>query len=423
MRESYFADKVSVLLMVILSMILVLSAFSGRQPQMIINYEFIFISLYFIIERESILYRLFNNTLFINNIVKLLLIVWSAAVVLSFLLSPYDLYNSPAALLRLFETFMHMIMFFVVRDYLIKYKPNIQIIFTAIYLPVFIIGIVFLVSLYETNLPYSDYSWFLKPAFNLHIRHTGYLAAAAVSLTLILLYKPDRKAAIFYLNICSIGILSHLYWMGGRGTVLSVWICMLLVMIVLYFSKKDVVRYGFNLLLINLIALMISELLVVFQWNGLFNNIDRSVASTSVNTLSSGRLAIWQLVIDAMHGQYLLGLGSNAFDSLPTPGRAVHAHNMFFQFWLEWGVLGAVSFIMLIALGFLKGVSLHLREFVAARKVDKLRIEKLAAASLIAVLTLHGLTDGTYFHQQPLLYLVIAFAIWTAPAMQQNNHE
>ena len=421
MRASYFVDKVSVLLMATLSMILVLSAFSGRQPQMIINYEFIFISLYFLIERESLLCRLFkNNKFWINNIVKLLLIVWSAAVVLSFLLSPYDLYSSPASLLRLFETFIHMIMFFVVRDYLIKYKPDIQIIFTAIYLPVFVIGIVFLVSLYGTNLPYSDYSWFLKPVFNLHIRHTGYLAAAAVSLTLILLYIPGRKVVKYLLYISSIGILSHLYWMGGRGTVLSIWIAMSLVMVVLYYSKKNVVRYGLNLLLINLIALMVSELLVVFQWNGLFNNIDRSVASTSVNTLSSGRMAIWQLITEAMHGQYLLGLGVNAFEYLPWPGRAVHAHNMFFQFWLEWGVLGAVSFTLLIALGFLKGMKLHFHEFISARKMEDLHIEKLAAAGLITVLTLHGMTDGTYFHQQPLLYLVIAFAVWTTPAVQKK---
>ncbi len=80
------------------------------------------------------------------------------------------------------------------------------------------------------------------------------------------------------------------------------------------------------------------------------------------------------------------------------------------QFLVEWGAIGALLFLGLLLYGFYAGFLEHV---VRAR--GALDVAALSAGTIIVVLTVHGLVDGTYYHPQPSLYLALGFAIWTLP--------
>ena len=89
---------------------------------------------------------------------------------------------------------------------------------------------------------------------------------------------------------------------------------------------------------------------------------------------------------------------------------------MVLQFVVEWGVVGSVIFLPLLAYAFFRGLATHIVQ--AGREVD---LAALSAGSVIAALTIHGLVDGTYYHPQPSFYLAIAFAIWTLPRRSEKG--
>ena len=306
-------------------------------------------------------------------------------------------------------------MFFIVRDYLIKYRPDLKVVLATIYLPIVITAILFFIYLYKTDLRYASSAWFYHPALNFHIRHTGYQAAAAVAVVMLLIFNNSQQRYFYGLYIINIILWSFLFWMGGRGSILAVWITALAAVYLFYYLRVNVKNYIKHIVAFSIIGIILSEVFVVFQWNGLLSSVFRSVSSDTVNALSSGRLFIWRSVLDSMDGYYLLGLGPHSFIHMPNSPGPAHPHSMLVQFWNEWGLIGAISFIALLLIGFIKGVKLHIRKPVAGHEPAVINIESLAAASLIMVLSLHGLTDGTYYHQQPSLYLSIAFAIWTTP--------
>ena len=193
------------ILLSLLCLMIVISSFSGMDADRIINYEFIFISVYFLIEKQSLFSRLFNNDrVLINHVTKVILLIWFVVILLSFFTSPYILYEKPNAIVRLWETFMHIVLFFIVRDYLIKYRPNLKVILATIYLPIVITAILFFIYLYKTDLPYASSAWFYHPALNFHIRHTGYQAAAAVAVVMLLIFNNSQQRYFYGLYIINI---------------------------------------------------------------------------------------------------------------------------------------------------------------------------------------------------------------------------
>ena len=406
------------LLFIAFFLLIFVSSLSGTRAaletaDLIMNYEFIFIALYLVIERKDL------GTLFSindNRLITSLFFIWMISVLLSFYLSPYNLNEKPQAVLRLVQTFMHVGLFFIVRDYLIHYNPDINKILSSIYIGIVITIFVFIYNLYGTQLAYESREWFVNPILNSHIRHTGYQATAAVALSMVLILSYHSKKQLLLIYCLNIATWSFLFWLGGRGSILSIWMTALILILILKYLNIRLLPYLKHVIIFSLLGIFIAEIFAIFQWNGILQSFERTTSPETVNRLTSGRLEIWIRVIESMKDQTLLGLGSQSFYYRPNRiWEIVQPHSVVFQFWIEWGIIGGISFLALLSIGFYNGIKRHILNINKSSP----NIGRLSAGSIIIALTLHAITDGTYYHPQPSLYLVIAFAIWTTPSSKK----
>ena len=80
-------------------------------------------------------------------------------------------------------------------------------------------------------------------------------------------------------------------------------------------------------------------------------------------------------------------------------------HNVIVQFLVEWGVLGTALFSSMYLYALHRGIS-------KLRSLDSLEIPGVCAAIIVAALSVHGLTDGTFYHGKASFYLALCLAIW-----------
>ncbi|MDG1707335.1 MAG: hypothetical protein P8H03_01165 [Emcibacteraceae bacterium] len=94
---------------------------------------------------------------------------------------------------------------------------------------------------------------------------------------------------------------------------------------------------------------------------------------------------------------------------MPDKVHGVQPHNVFLQFIVEWGFVGATFAIWGLWLAFYKGLRRNISSIA-----ENSSISRLASGLIIVSLSTLGLVTGPFFHGQPLLYLSIAFAIWVS---------
>lgn len=126
------------------------------------------------------------------------------------------------------------------------------------------------------------------------------------------------------------------------------------------------------------------------------------------NLFSSGRLDIWRLSIAETMESPWIGLGPEGYRFIPNNSGRVQPHNLFIQVFLEWGLLGGGTFLLLLGYGLIKSMAIVLRSRGSSAN------SSLIAFMVIVTLTLHSLTDGTYYHAQPLFLLALGFSAFPA---------
>lgn len=83
---------------------------------------------------------------------------------------------------------------------------------------------------------------------------------------------------------------------------------------------------------------------------------------------------------------------------------------MLLQFFLDWGVIiGGVVFLLILFYSVFKGIKILVKTGNSSCAL---------ALSVISTSSLHGLTDKTYYHAQPVFYLLLAFAIIAAVSIR-----
>ncbi len=351
-----------------------------------------------------------------NQLVGFVFLFWLLSISISLFFSPYNLVNSYYAIGRYLQTIAHVITFLFVWDFLTRYQPSLKLLFRVISLSTICVVIVFIAKWFIDS-PIIGESllaqiWAGNPPLNAHIRHTGYQAAAALAFSLVFFIDNvkfcDQKIADFIMFLVLWGFV---FWLGGRGAVLSILVAVVMVYGVLRFKKMGEKAFVFSTLLAIIIGLVLSEWLSIGSWSGMLNSFSRSLDAESFNQLSSNRLKLWLSAWYSVKDHLLFGLGPQGYSYMPNHIFGVHPHNVIIQFIVEWGVSGTVLFLIILIKGFWAGYKRNILE--TSRRVDKY---KLAAGAVITTLSIHALFDGTYYHPQPSYYLVIAFAIWVVPS-------
>ena len=357
-----------------------------------------------------------------NPAVSLLFLLWVISVTYSFLSSPYSLVDKPYAFERYAQTIMHAIAYIFMWDIFRRRAYPSTTLFYLISLSTIFIVFFFMVNWFVlTNLMVTEFSkietiWTHAPPFNSHIVHTRYQATAG--LAIFLLYFVESRSSSFntWTGFFALTILwSFLFWLGGRGPVLSVFGAIFFLWGVLRLKNSYSRDFLYFVLGSALIGLFIGESVAIFSWSGMMHAVGQSVAADSINQLSSNRIVLWMGVLESVKDHWAFGLGPQGYYYMPNriPG-TIQPHNVFMQFLVEWGVVGGFLLTSMLLRGFWIGFKRHVldtRDTIA--DISKVA---LAAGTVIVSLSILALFDGTYYLSQPSYYLVVAFAIWVNPS-------
>jgi len=158
-------------------------------------------------------------------------------------------------------------------------------------------------------------------------------------------------------------------------------------------------------ILIGLLAMIVISSAPKFQ---------RLLDTSARNSLST-RLQIWEISLEVLKDNYILGVGLGNFQQPyrekayqmyqpPLEWEVVKAHNLYLNIWLEMGLLGLMAFMVLLyAYG--KQLKTNINRF--AGDTEGWWLTAGSQAALIAIL-IHGLLDTPYFKNDlSILFLFI----------------
>jgi O-antigen ligase len=224
------------------------------------------------------------------------------------------------------------------------------------------------------------------PAF-VHIRHIAIYAAAAGSLAVGLMASAQPRGewlAAFLLATTGFAIS---VWTGARGAALSP-IAALLAGIVFFPAMRRAKAWGGALLALA-VATGIAAALPLPPSDMM--GLGRTVEASTTADVTTGRVAMWRLVGDAILERPALGYGEGQMPSVAPFGGMGQPHNLFLQILLAWGVAGLVC-VAILGLWFLR------KAVPAVRHEAELIPPFLAMASLFAL----SMLDAALYHILPV---------------------
>jgi len=350
-----------------------------------------------------------------NRATTFIFVSWILAVVISYNFSSYEISQNPFVYERLDQTITHGIFFVFSYDFMRRTNINKQFLPLMVPISVFIVAGIFIVS-WLTLKDGAHVDWFELTPMNNHIRHVGYVATASASIALAFSLYPvklDVKAIILFLLLLVSATL--LFWTGGRAAVGSIILVFAFMVFYLAFTG-NLGRSRLSITFLLLISsFILAEQLKVFDWNGIMGQLSRTVNSENVNSVTTGRLGVWQASIESLKGNWLFGLGPQGYLYMPNRIWGAQPHNMFIQFLVEWGVVGTILFLLLLSIAGLK-----LLHFIkTASKLPSVLF--FSGVAVFVGLSIHGLTDGTYYHSQPSYYIALALALCLSEMTIQKN--
>lgn len=193
---------------------------------------------------------------------------------------------------------------------------------------------------YQTLSYYSAFSFGMLLTYNFHLPR-GYRYAW--------LSSPVAKVLSYGLML---GCVLGCFLGGGRGAFLLLIAYLFIATVSLFFSKKNLLTQRGLLkavLRVFSIVLLFSVFISVFWEQDFiqsgFNRATQFISNDGGIDLergSSGRDVVYSIAIDYISQQPLLGYGPfNYFE------RTIQAHNIFFDMWLQFGIVGLIILIVI----------------------------------------------------------------------------
>ena len=258
----------------------------------------------------------------------------------------------------------------------------------------------------------SDYDWISSlPGFP-HIRHPGYFLMPAIALSTLMVFKSTGRYR--YLHACLLAVnFGFAIWIGSRGP-LFVYALLLIPALFVFatvFAGNKTRAIG-SVVLALLGGVLLSQAIPCPD-NGAFNALSRFMGTqnTSVDAFSSGRTELWRETAAAIGEQPWIGHGGDQFRKQISAAKntSKHPHDSILQFAYEWGVIGAVSFIALLAI-------LFMRSFKATFADPEANLGMFFAAS---EMVLFSLIDGVFYYNLPIMLFI---ACMFGTLSQEKSH-
>ena len=165
---------------------------------------------------------------------------------------------------------------------------------------------------------------------------------SAIFLSLSFLYiaiAAKQQKRIYISLIMYLFSLVPLLGVISTGTRFGILICGFFICIFLY--KKIALRFG------KIIATFMTGIITtvgIFLFIGSDLVVVTRFLELGETFTTQGRLVLWALAIESVGGNYLFGIGPDAFTSfiVPIMGSYMSPHNVFFEFYIYGGLIGAL---------------------------------------------------------------------------------
>jgi O-antigen ligase len=281
----------------------------------------------------------------------------------------------------------------------------------------FLVGILRMAWIYvQIDDPRSDRWTYLLPGFH-HIRHISLFAALLLPYVYAELIHRRPMASILRFCLASV-VWMAIIWAGGRGAcIVSVFSLGLL----LFLNKEAEKRKQLFLLILGTLVagVFLSDMTAPHQFglsrilnpNQILNSTE-----TTLDVYSSGRLEIWAYFFNLLLESPWLGIGPDHFQfHSHTVQMLFQPHNIFLQFALEWGIVGACAGLTLL-FGFIFFVYKSFRWTASPSSIA------IAALSSLTGALLYGITDEPFYTPQGLLCCFFSMAVlWTSYESIQSS--
>jgi O-antigen ligase len=216
-----------------------------------------------------------------------------------------------------------------------------------------------------------------------HIRHFGYLIAAAIALLIGLAAHVQRRSTLANLWLLALAAFAFALWTGSRGTVFGVAGGLALGLLILPGLRKPLLLAGVaaSLALGFLIA---STIPAPGPLMGTARTVSQTVQSGEVTT---GRTQMWVQTVDAISKRPLFGFGEWQMRTVAPFADLSQPHNVILQVALAWGLVG-LACVAILAFWFFR------------RSLPIVRVDADLAPPFLAVLTIaaFALIDNSLFN-------------------------
>lgn len=237
-----------------------------------------------------------------------------------------------------------------------------------------------------------------NPPFYSNIRHLGYHAAAASVFAFLIFNQASSAWRKVFAGLWLLVTVAYLVWSGSRGSIVAlVFGGFALPLLIPRFRTRTVA-----LKIAIVLALIATPLLLNIEISG-YGMVKRTLTANSLDSFLGGRVTLWSRTVDEA-GDWWLGIGGDNFIKLDASGRYTQAHNVVLQALLDWGVIGALGFMILLA-ATVVGAIANVRRM---RDSDSTTVAALGL--LISYLAL-SMVDGVFYHAVPFTLFVVAAAV------------
>ena len=210
--------------------------------------------------------------------------------------------------------------------------------------------------------------------------------------------RRDRMVALLCLPFLLVSLIATL----SRAGLLTLAILGLVAVITMPQARLKLALLG------GLLLTGVGLLQVPFVLNRLYKQFDPSYP---YNTFE-GRLQIWSDTLRMLRDRPIFGTGLRAYEtvmqSYVSPGHKpeLYPHNLFLAMWAELGLLGLVSFVVLLGILLWRGWSSYAKASGLARPL------LWGTSTAFVAIAVHGLFDTPYFNND------IAVEFWILAALE-----
>lgn len=239
---------------------------------------------------------------------------------------------------------------------------------------------------------FNDSIYGNPPLYN-NIRHFNYDLMAAIGVAFVMVVSGKIRFNFFFFIIFFLGFFS--IWSGGRGQLAS----MLVLFTLVFISRLSTISTA------AILATVFAFFAVILsgQSSILFSQVERTVGSDGINSMSSNRLAMWRGALEEAIAGGWIGHGADSFRHFDETVY-VQPHNSVIQFMFEYGYLGLLLFVLFF---YLTGFRL-LKLIIDSGSGELPKV----ISSLILCMYAYSLVDGIFYHAMPFSFMILIASIF-----------